>query len=148
MLPVTPPPIRARFEYHEADERDAARPLRRATMPCPARTVARIAAALLEVEAGARPGRQLEPLCHPTLWEALVRRLSCGGGPAVTCHSLRRVLIQEHTPGVVDAVAVLQRGARIEPVAMRLDAATGRWQLTELQYVLATRLPDHGEVGA
>jgi hypothetical protein len=117
-------------------------------MPCPARTVARIAAALLEVEAGARPGRQLEPLCHPTLWEALVRRLSCGGGPAVTCHSLRRVLIQEHTPGVVDAVAVLQRGARIEPVAMRLDAATGRWQLTELQYVLATRLPDHGEVGA
>jgi hypothetical protein len=31
---------------------------------------------------------------------------------------------------------------------MRLDAAPGRWQLTELQYVLATRLPDHGEVGA
>jgi hypothetical protein len=33
---------------------------------------------------------------------------------------------------------------RIEPVAMRLDAAPGRWQLTELQYVLAARLPDHG----
>jgi hypothetical protein len=31
---------------------------------------------------------------------------------------------------------------------MRLDAAPGRWQLTELQYVLAARLPDHGEVGA
>jgi hypothetical protein len=148
MLPVTPQPIHARFDRREADERDAARHLRRPTMPCPARTVARFAAALLEVEAGARPRRQLEPLCHPTLWEALARRLTHGGGPAITCRSLRRVHIQEHTPGVVDGVAVLQRGARVEPVAMRLDAATGRWQVTELQYVLAMRLPDHGEVDA
>jgi hypothetical protein len=147
MLPATPAPIRAHFDRREAGERDAARPLRRPTMPCPARTVARIAAALLEVEAGVRPGRQLEPLCHPTLWEALSRRLSHGGGPGITCRSLRRVHIQENTPGVVDGVAVLQRGARVEPVAMRLDAATGRWQLTELQYVLVTRPPDHGAVG-
>jgi hypothetical protein len=93
MLLGTPPPIRARFDHHEAGERDAARPLRRATMPCPAGTVARIAVALLKVEAGVRPSRQLEPICHPTLWEALARRLSRGGGPAVTRHSLRRVLI-------------------------------------------------------
>ena len=146
MLPIAPAPIRARLDRREADERDAARPLRRPTMPCPVRTVARIAAALLEVEAGARPGGQLEPHCHPTLWESLVRRLSCGGGPSITCHSLRRILIQEHTPGVVDGVALIQRGVRIEPVAMRLDAATGHWQVTELQYVLAARLPGHVEV--
>jgi len=32
MLPNSPPPIRARFEHREANERDAARPLRRPAM--------------------------------------------------------------------------------------------------------------------
>jgi hypothetical protein len=58
------------------------------------------------------------------------------------------VLVQEHTPGLVDGVAVLQRGTRIEPIAMRLDAAAGRWQLTELQYMPTTGRPDRGQVGA
>jgi hypothetical protein len=93
-----------------------------------------IAVALLEVEAGFRPGHQLERHCHPTLWERLAPRLCFGGGPAITCRSLRRVLVQEHIPGVVDVVAVLERGRRVEAVAMRLDGAIGRWQLIELQY--------------
>src|SRR5919198_46100 len=117
MLPIPPAAIRARLTVHQAQQRDATRRLRRATMTCPARTVARIAAALLEVEARDRPGRQLEPLCHPTLWAALDRQLSRRGGPAITCRSLRRVLVQEHRPGLVDGVALLQRGGRIEPVA-------------------------------
>jgi hypothetical protein len=88
MLPTTPPAIHARFEYREAQERAAARPRRRPSMPSPAGAVARIAAGLLEIEAGARPGRQLEPLCHPTLWEALVRRLPRSGerrSPPAAC---------------------------------------------------------------
>jgi hypothetical protein len=147
MLPVASAAIRARLSGDEAQERSAARPLLRATMACPARTIATIAAALLEVEAGDRPAAQLEPLCHPTLWVALERRLRCHGGPAITCHSLRRVLVQEHRPGLVDGVALLQRGARIEPVAMRLDGALGRWQLTELQYLPAAERPAQGRVG-
>jgi hypothetical protein len=103
-------------------------------MASPVPTAGRIAVALLEVEAGARPVHQLERLCHPTLWERLAQRLCYGGGPMITCHSLRRVLVQELAPGLVDAVAVLQRGARVEAVAMRLDAATGCWELIELQY--------------
>jgi Family of unknown function (DUF6459) len=137
MLPTTPPAIHARFEYHEAQERAAARPRRRPSMPSPAGAVAGIAAGLLEVEAGARPGRQLEPLCHPTLWEALVRRLPCSGGAAITACSLRRVVTQEHMPGLVEGVALLQRGGRLAPVAMRLDAASGRWQVVVLQYASA-----------
>jgi hypothetical protein len=31
-------------------------------------------------------------------------------------------------------VAVLQRGCRVAPVAMRLDARGGRWAVTELSY--------------
>jgi hypothetical protein len=141
MLPTTPSAIHARFEYHEIHERAAARPRRRPSMPSPAGAVARIAAGLLEVEAGVRPGRQLEPLCHPTLWEALVRRLPRSGGAAITACSLRRVVVQEHTPGLVEGVVLLQRGGRLEPVAMRLDGALGRWQVIVLQYALAAGAP-------
>jgi len=137
MLPTTPPAIRARFELHEEWEREQARPRHRPGMPAPAGAVARIAVGLLEVEAGARPGQQLEPLCHPTLWEALVRRLPCSGGAAITACSLRRVVVQEHTPGLVEGVALLQRGGRLAPVAMRLDGACGRWQVVVLQYAPA-----------
>jgi hypothetical protein len=107
-------------------------------MTSPVLIAGTIAMALLEVEAGFRPGYQLERHCHPTLWECLGPRLCFGGGPAITCRSLRRVLVQEHIPGLVEAVAVLERGRRVEAVAMRLDAATGRWELIELQYQPAT----------
>ena len=137
MLPSSSPPIRAHFEHREANERDATRPLRRPAMASPVLMAGRIAVALLEVEAGLRPGRQLERHCHPTLWERLASRLCFGGGPAITCRSLRRVLVQEHVPGLVEAVAVLERGRRVEAVAMRLDGATGRWELIELQYLPA-----------
>src|SRR5215218_11408871 len=119
MLPSTPPPVRARFEYHEANERETLRPLRRPTMASPVLIAGRIAVALFEVEAGFRPGHQLERFCHPTLWDRLAPRLCFGGGPAITCRSLRRVLVQEHIPGLVEAVAVLERGHRVEAVAMR-----------------------------
>jgi hypothetical protein len=42
------------------------------------------------------------------------------------------VLIQEHIPGLVDAVAVLERGRRVEAVAMRLDGATAQILTGEL----------------
>jgi hypothetical protein len=106
-------------------------------MASPVLIAGRIAVALLEVEAGYRPGHQLERHCHPTLWERLAPRLSFGGGPAITCRSLRHVLVQEHVPGLVEAVAVLERGRRVEAVAMRLDGAAGRWELIELQYLPA-----------
>jgi hypothetical protein len=138
MLPTSPPPIRAHIEHREANERDAARSLLRPAMTSPILMAGRIAVALLEVEAGFRPGYQLERHCHPTLWERLAPRLCFGGGPAITCRSLRRVLIQEHIPGLVEAVAVLERGCRVEAVAMRLDGAKGRWELIVLHYLPAT----------
>jgi Family of unknown function (DUF6459) len=137
MLPSSPRPIRAYFEHREAYERDATRALRRPAMTSPVLIAGRIAVALLEVEAGCRPGHQLERHCHPTLWERLAPRLCFGGGPVITCHSLRRVLAQEHIPGLVEAVVVLERGRRVEAVAMRLDGAAGRWELIELQYLPA-----------
>lgn len=37
-------------------------------------------------------------------------------------------------PGVANTVAVVERGPRVQPVAMRLDARSGRWLVTELWY--------------
>jgi hypothetical protein len=148
MLPTSPPPIRARVPYHEAQQRGSVRAQRRVGMPSPVPSVAMIGTALLEVEAGTRPARQLERLCHPTLWEKLERQLKPGRGPAITFGNLCRVLVQEDTPGLVDGVALLQRGARLEPIAMRLDAADGQWALVELQYLPASCRPDQSAVAA
>jgi hypothetical protein len=147
LLPNSPPAIRAQPTWHEAAQRKPSRPLWRATTASPAKVVATIARALLEVEAGNRPGAQLERVCHPTLWQVLDRRLTRHGGPRITCDSLRRVLVQQHRPGLVDGVALLQRGPRLEPVAMRLVVSASGWQLTELQYVPAGGPPDPGRVG-
>jgi hypothetical protein len=35
---------------------------------------------------------------------------------------------------LADTVAVVQRGDRVQPVAMRLDAGGGRWAVTELRF--------------
>jgi hypothetical protein len=137
MLPTTPPPIRACFTDDELAARERARPRWRPALPCPAAAVGWLAVALCEVEAGARPRHQLERACHPTLWEVLAPHLRGGAAPMVTSRSLRRVLAQEPTPGIVDGVAVVQRGRLVEPIAMRLDAAAGHWELVELQYLPA-----------
>jgi hypothetical protein len=132
MLPSSPPPVRAYFEHREANERDVARPLRWPAMTSPVLVAGRIAVALLEVEAGFRPGHQLERHCHPTLWDRLAPGCASAVARQITCRSLRRVLIQEHIPGLVDAVAVLERGRRVEAVAMRLDGATAQILTGEL----------------
>ncbi len=144
MLPTSPPPIRACLTDLELRERDRARPRLRPALPPPVVEVGRIAVALCEVEAGARPRHQLERVCHPTLWEVLAWHLTTSG-PAVTSRSLRRVLAQERSPGIVDGVAVVDRGGRVEPVAMRLDAAAGHWEVVELQYVPAGGDLDAGQ---
>lgn len=87
------------------------------------------------------PAGSLSRCATQPLWEALVRRLPRSGGAAITACSLRRVVVQEHTPGLVEGVALLQRGGRLAPVAVRLDGALGRWQVVVLQYAPAADAP-------
>jgi hypothetical protein len=134
VLPTAASALRATLEPAELDARDQARPHARAGLSTPAGTAARFAVALCEVETGMRPATQLERSCHHTLYEKLAERVRRSGGPAVTVHSLVDVITQEQTPGLVDAVVLLRRGPRVAAVTMRLDAAPGYWQVTELQY--------------
>lgn len=53
------------------------------------------------------------------------------GRCAVSGHPLA-ILIQELTPGLVDATGIVQFAGTIEPLALRLDGARGRWELMEL----------------
>jgi len=134
MLPIPTPAIRARIDRFERATRDDARAQARAGLPDPERAAASVALAVCEVEAGMRSFGQLERLCHPSLHACLAARVARSGGPMVTATSLLRVITQEHTPGQVEAVAVVRREHRAAAIALHLDAAPGFWQVVELQY--------------
>jgi hypothetical protein len=134
MLPTAPPAMRAEFTSRELDSRDATRAAASAGLPSPGWAARRFAMALCEVEAGMRPAAQLERACHHTLFQTLEERVQRSGGPSVSTHSLVDVITQEQLPGLVDAVVLVRSGPRVAAVTMRLDAAPGHWQVTELQY--------------
>jgi hypothetical protein len=148
LRPVVPPPgdaggdgrpsgRRTRFVVvRDAKERElwAARRRARATLPSPVVVTRDIAMALLEVEAGCRSAAQLERVFSPQLWEALEHRIGRRGGPLASGRSLISVRCQEDRPGLADTVAVVWRGDLVRPVALRLDASSGRWTVTELRW--------------
>jgi hypothetical protein len=120
----------------EPSERDLAAARRRARprLPSPIAVTMDVAMALLEVEAGCRSAAQIERICSPELWAGLEHRIGRRGGPLPSGRAVISVRCQETWPGLADTVAVVQRAARALPVAMRLDAASGRWMVTELRW--------------
>lgn len=124
---------RAEQEALEA-RRSAARQAAREHLPSPAEVAKEIALALFEVEAGRRSAAQLERVFAPELWDVVGERVQRRGGALPRSSDLLRVHYQELVPGLANTVAVVQRGPRVQPVAMRLDACSGRWLVTELRY--------------
>jgi hypothetical protein len=120
----------------EPSERDLAAARRRARpqLPSPVAVTRDVAMALLEVEAGCRSAAQIERICSPELWVRLEHRIGRRGGPLPSGRSVISVRCQENRPGVADTVVLVRRGERMLPVAMRLDAAAGRWTVTELRW--------------
>ena len=131
-MPATP--LRAQFTDKQLAVREQGRPGARRTLPNPAATAQALALAICEVEAGLRSASQLERICHPSLWEAVANRIQRAGGPPPVGSSVLRLQVQELTPGLVDAVAVVRRSQRAVFIALRLEAVPGRWELIELLY--------------
>ena len=124
----------AHFTDTELTLRTQARVSARPTLPDPVAIARALALAICEVEAGLRSASQPERICHPSLWEAVANRIQRAGGPPVSGASVLRIQVQELTPGLVDAVAVVRRDQRAVFIALRLEAVPGRWELIELLY--------------
>ena len=90
---------------------------------------------LLEVLAGVRPLRQLQPDTTPELYAVLERAVSrqrAPAGPRPGGRAVRSVHVQEHPEGVVEICATVQRGLHAGALALRLEGLDGRWRCTEL----------------
>jgi len=107
----------------------------RDALPEPRAWAARIAQAVVEVLAGDRPASQLVRWTAADVYEGVRRsartRRPAGGPPPRA--AVRSVRVCEPADGVVEACAVVRRGARYHAVALRLQGLDGRWQCTALQ---------------
>jgi hypothetical protein len=132
-LPAQARIIKAHLDVDELRERARVRPQQRLALPSPRPAAAAIAVTVIEVRAGVRSPWHLERVSHYSLWPTWDRfARPAPTDPAATAARPLAILIQELTPGLVDATVIVQFAGTIEPLALRLDGARGRWELMEL----------------
>jgi hypothetical protein len=95
--------------------------------PLPAATI--VVRAIVEVLAGIRPGAHLAGWATPALQAELERARGHYPGRA----TVRSIRVGEPRLGVAEVVAVVARGERVSAMALRMETANGRWQVTTLQ---------------
>ena len=128
--------IKAHVQVDEQRERARVRPQQRLALPSPRPAAAAIAIAVtvVEVQAGVRSPWHLERVSHYSLWPVWDRfARPAPPDPAATAARPLVVLIQELTPGLVDATVIVQFAGGVEPLALTLDGARGWWELMELE---------------
>jgi hypothetical protein len=97
--------------------------------------IAGLAQAIAEVLAGVRSARQLDDLLAPDVIRLLCRsagRLSARPGSSHYRPIVHSVHVGEPCPGVAEACAVLNVGARKRAIALRLEANGRNWRCTVL----------------
>ncbi|MGH3710036.1 MAG: Rv3235 family protein [Pseudonocardiaceae bacterium] len=110
------------------------------TLPAPdpaASTLAeRVLRAMVEILGGRRPAHQLSAVLRPDL------RTHLGSLQTATEHlapRIHKVLIQQHTAGALEAVALVTLSTGMRALAARFDKqSNGKWQCTALQLPLTT----------
>jgi hypothetical protein len=113
----------------------------RAELPDPHAWSARLAQAVLEVAAGARPSSQLWRWTTQAILDDVRQR----SRPATVLDSQRRraqvpalvrsVHVCEPADGVVEATAIVAGRLRTRALALRLEGLNGRWLCTALEWV-------------
>ncbi|GAB78356.1 hypothetical protein SAMN05421595_0873 [Austwickia chelonae] len=111
------------------------RPTSTADLPDAPQFVARMAVALTEISAGARPAAQVMRHCSPKVFESLLRRQAhqVGRSPARRAVVVRRVRVCDVRDGIVEATVVLADKYRVRPLALRMEGLDGRWIITALE---------------
>ncbi|WP_313949479.1 Rv3235 family protein [Frankia sp. AvcI1] len=99
----------------------------------PAREAAVIVVrAIVEALGGVRPVAHLAGWTTPRLQHDL-ERIAAQLGDRRRRGQVRSVRVSEPRPGVAEVSAVISRGARAAALALRMEAAGGRWRVTTLQ---------------
>lgn len=112
-------------------------PTARAALPDPKHWIGRLAQAMAETLAGARPAGQLARFTTLDVLDDLERwtgRLRTGSG-VTTRPVVASVRVDEPADGVAEACAIVDTGARRRALALRLEGMDGRWRCTAFELV-------------
>ena len=113
-------------------------PTRRSELPDPRGWTGRLAQAIAEILAGARPAGQLARYTTLVVLEHLARSTGRLGARSSGVAPLRPVVasvhVSEPADGVAEACAVVDTGPRRRVIALRLEGLDGRWRCTQLQF--------------
>jgi Family of unknown function (DUF6459) len=113
----------------------ATEPTRRDLLPDPRPWTARLAQAIAEVLAGARPAGQLSRVATLEVLQLLERgsgRLGARPGAPPQRPIVGSVHVSEPRDGVAEACAVVDTGPRKRALALRLEGIDGQWRCTAL----------------
>ena len=103
----------------------------------PRPTTARLAQAIAEILAGARPAAQLAAIATPDVLGLLLRnsgRLRARPGAPPQRPTVTAVHVSEPCAGVAEACAVVNLGTRCRAIAFRLELAGSRWRCTAFAF--------------
>jgi hypothetical protein len=113
-------------------------PTPRSELPDPRPMTQRLAQAVVEILAGARPAAQLARYTTLDVLEYLERatgRLATRvNGSAPLRPVVASVHVSEPADGVAEVCAVVNTGPRRRALALRLEGLDGRWRCTDLQF--------------
>ncbi|HEX3824989.1 MAG TPA: Rv3235 family protein [Mycobacteriales bacterium] len=118
-----------------AREQSGQHSLHRAALPDPRPLTGRLAQAIAEVLAGARPASQLSGHATHHVIRQLERnagRLSLRGGVVQRRPIIGSVHLAAPCEGVIEACAVIVTGSRMRALALRLEAVRGQWRCTAI----------------
>lgn len=110
-------------------------PTATADLPPAGEFAAKLAIAVVEIAAGARPATQVMRHSAPRVFDSLVRRQAHRAGRTTLRRPviLRRVRICHVRDGVAEATVIVSVAGRVRPVALRLEGLDGRWLVTALE---------------
>jgi hypothetical protein len=127
-----PPPCRVTVPLRLVPPAECG-PRPRATLPDARRASLRLARALAEVLAGARPPQQLCEVASLDVMQQLERNAGRLLGPRSGPPAQPRVLsvhVSEPGSGVAEACAVIDTGPRRRALAFRVEIVRGNWRCT------------------
>jgi Family of unknown function (DUF6459) len=120
------------------DDELAPRPTPRSELPDPRGWTGRLAQAIAEILAGARPAGQLARYTTLDVLEHLERSTGRLGtrtkGAAPMRPIVASVHVTEPADGVAEGCVVVDTGPRRRALALRLEGLDGRWRCTDLQF--------------